>query len=889
MVYPVFDSASLPLVEELFEKFQADANSVGPEWKAYFSGFLAASSTGGSGNAKDIAVYKLVTAWRELGHRSAKLDPLGLEPVVALDALKPEFHGLGAADMSQPFATHGVLPEASAPLGKIVERLQQVYGTSTAVENAAVTCAERRNWVQHWWEQVSPTLALGDAVARRVYAALTQANMLEKFLHTKFVGAKRFSIEGNDGMLAMLRELVEMASADGVKHVVLGMAHRGRLNVLCNLMHKPLHELLAAFADKLELDGGPSSGDVKYHMGKVYNHHAENGADVELELMFNPSHLEAVNPMVMGAARAKGFAYGDKAAASVLPVIMHGDSAVSGQGVVAEMNNMSGVGAYDVGGIIHIVTNNQVGFTATPEEARGGVYCTDIFKSLGCPIVHVNADDAEACWKAVCFAWAYRKQFGGDVIIDQMGYRRWGHNEGDDPTFTQPVMYDRIKGHPVPAEVFKRAMVGRLAEDAVKAEDSAYTAELNEAFALATKGVKLKGAKAVNGPAPATACSKDELAKVAKAWAAVPQGFVPHPKVAKVIEERIEMLNGAKPLNWGAAETAAYGTLLQRGIGWRLTAQDARRGTFSHRHAVLVGSDDSVWSPLKALAADGAVCEVENSVLSENAVMAYEYGYAHADRKSLVMWEGQFGDFANGAQVVADQFLSAAEAKWGQMNGLVLLLPHGYEGQGPEHSSARLERYLQLCAEDNMRVAMPSTPAQIFHLLRRQALWGVKRPLIVMTPKSLLRNPRAVSEVNDLVKGKFMPVIADGEVGKKVKRIALCSGKVYYDLLARKEETGRDDVAIVRVEELYPWPAAELAEAIKPLKCKDVYWVQEEPRNMGSWTFVRENWVNDWGYLHYAGRVASASTAVGTTARHLVEQKAIVDAVFGDIADDVAA
>ncbi|RYG57643.1 MAG: hypothetical protein EON60_14330, partial [Alphaproteobacteria bacterium] len=554
--------------------------------------------------------------------------------------------------------------------------------------------------------------------------------------------------------------------------------------------------------------------------------------------------------------------------------------------------------AFHAGGVIHFVLNNQVGFTADPVDAFAGAYCTDIFKQLGVPIVHVNADEIEACWTATRFAWAYRKQFGKDVVIDLLGYRRWGHNEGDDPTFTQPKLYEKVRPHAVPADVYaeKLKAAGVTAAE-LEAIEKAYADELAEAFEIAQKGIttKAKGEKATASKTE-TMAEAGMVKKVVSAWSDQPKDFVINEKVGKVVDERIAMLSGEKPLNWGAAETAAYGCLLQEGISVRMTGQDVQRGTFSHRHAVLVSAaDGSKWNVLNSLGAKGATASFYNSALSENAVMGFEYGYAHARSKdalyaharskdALVVWEGQFGDFANGAQVVIDQFLSSAETKWGQTNHLTLLLPHGYEGQGPEHSSARLERFLQLCAEDNMRVVYASSPAQIFHLLRRQAKSSVKKPLVVMTPKSLLRNPAAVSPVSELLNGSFMPVIADSVDARNVKRVVLCSGKVYYDLLARREADKRSDVALVRVEELYPWPAAELTKVLGGYKSKDVYWVQEEPRNMGAWSHVREYWNEEWGYLHYIGRPASASPAVGTTVRHNAEQKALVDEVFGDSA-----
>ena len=859
----VFDSASLPLVEEMYAKFLADPASVDAEWKAYFLGWQAGGSVAGegAGEGKDLARFKYAEAWRTRGHLAAWLNPLNDKAPEVPAELKAETYGLSEGEAGD-FA--------------------KVYGGKVGVECGVMRVPAERAWVQDWWEGAAAKQKPARDVQMALYEGLVKANGLEKYLHTKFVGAKRFSVEGNDGVIPLLGQMAEWAAASGAKHMVMGMAHRGRLNVLCNLLHKSVSELFAAFGDKLTAEGGPSSGDVKYHLGKIYEAHTAAG-NIELQLLFNPSHLEAVNPSVLGVARAKAEA--GAGVASVVPVLIHGDSAVAGQGIVAEVNNFLGLPAYHVGGTIHLVLNNQVGFTADPTDAWAGAYCTDIFKHMSVPIIHVNADDIEACWSAVRFAWDYRTQFGKDVVVDLIGYRRWGHNEGDDPTFTQPKLYEKIRPHAVPAEIYAEQLKAAGVDAAVLEKvEKAYTDELAAAYAEAQKGIttKAKTEKLDNGKVE-TMAEAGLVKKVADVWGKAPAGFEFNDKVARVIDERVAMMNGEKPLNWGAAETAAYGTLLQEGISVRMSGQDVQRGTFSHRHAVLVsGKDGSKWNVLNALGVKGATANFYNSALSENAVMGFEYGYALARPKdSLVIWEGQFGDFANGAQVVIDQFISAAEGKWGQMNHLTLLLPHGYEGQGPEHSSARLERFLQLCAEDNMRVAYPTTPAQIFHLLRRQAKHPVKRPLIVMTPKSLLRNPAAVSPLSDLLNGTFQPVIGDTVDAKGVKRVVVCSGKIYYDLVARREADKRNDVAIVRMEEFYPWPAAELAKVLGAYKSKDVYWVQEEPRNMGAWSHVREYWNEELGYLHYIGRKASASPAVGTTVRHAAEQKAIVDEVFG--------
>lgn len=900
-----FNPSSTAYVEELLAQYQANPASVSPEWQAYFLGIEANTITPSAGTgssvssaaaAKQVGVHRLIRAWRMRGHLAAHLNPLSPTPPETLAELTLNFYGLSEADLDSEFMTEGVVGQPTGKLRGILTALQRAYGGTIGVETANVQDNDSRKWVRAWWENPANHAAPTKDVKKKLYQGLCMANNFEKMLHTKFVGVKRFSLEGNDGVIPIIHRLVETAAADGAKHVVMGMAHRGRLNVLCNVMHKPVADMVAGFADKYTDEGGPTAGDVKYHAGKVYNHHAENGAGIELELMFNPSHLEAVNPVVLGAARAKASQYWEKAGqgdfGTVLSILMHGDAAVAGLGIVSECNNMSMLEYNTVGGTLHIVINNQVGFTAGNEESVGGDYCTDIFKSIGCPIIHANADDIEACWRATRFAWEYRQKFGMDVVLDFVGYRRWGHNEGDDPTFTQPQMYELIRSHPVPSDVYKAKLVEENVFSAAELEtlDKAIWDDMLASHAEGMKGVvhKAKHKRVTDTPSPKTAIGKDTVAAIAKAWEDLPKGFVPNAKIANVVKERIDMLNGAKPLNWGAAETAAYGSLLAEGVSVRLTGEDSQRGTFSHRHAVLVGVDGSKWAPMAAMATKKARHAIYNSALNENATMGFEYGYAHATTNTLTLWEGQFGDFSNGGQVIIDQFIASAEAKWGQMNALGLLLPHGYEGQGPEHSSARVERYLQLCAEDNMRVCMPSTPGQMFHLLRRQALWSVKRPLIAFTPKSLLRNPSAVSPVEELTKGGWQDVIEDTAKLGKVKRVVLCSGKVYYDLAARRAEMGDDSIALVRVEQLYPFPVEQIGKILAAYKCKDVWWVQEEPRNMGAWWFVQENWNKDWGFLHYAGRPTNASPAVGTTSRHNKEQSAVVDAVFGELKKKVA-
>ena len=858
---PMPDATSLPDIEHIYQSYKANNASVSAAWQAYFQGWEAGASQSGTAEGVGSGVAALAEAWRTRGHEVAHLNPLAPQSSSIPAHVQAETYGLAAAE------THA---------------WAKIYGGSVGLELAAIRAPAERAWAQSWWEGGAPQPTA--AQKKALYQGLVQANGFEQFLHKKFVGMKRFSVEGSDGIIPLLHALTEThaeAHAGKQPHIVLGMAHRGRLNVLCNVLHKPLAEMMAAFADKLTVTGGPSSGDVKYHLGKTYRHTAANGTPVVLDLLYNPSHLEAVNPLVLGKARALNEQFGGPEA--VLPVLIHGDSAVAGQGVVAECNNLMNLPAYTVGGTLHIVLNNQVGFTADPADALGGTYATDIFRSLGTPIVHVNADDIEACWQALMFAYAYRTQWGKDVALDLIGYRRWGHNEGDDPTFTQPMLYEKIRAHPTPAEVYKPTLLAAgVAPAELEAIEAAYQAELNEAFATAQKGVA-STAKSAPAKAAEAATEADEghIKTLATIWGQPPQGFVYNEKVKKVIDERVAMLRGEKPLNWGAAEVAAYATVLQEGQSVRMTGQDVQRGTFSHRQSVLTcNATNSKWNVLQGLAAKGATFTLTNSALSENAVMGFEYGYSLGQPATLTLWEAQFGDFANGAQVVIDQFMASAEAKWGQHNGLTLLLPHGYEGQGPEHSSARIERFLQLCAEENMRVAYPSTPAQIFHLLRHQAKAGAGKPLVVFTPKSMLRNPAATSPLSHLLHGSWQPLLADTAAPAAVKKVVLCTGKLYYDLAQKREETQRTDVALVRLEQLYPLPAPEIEKTLKTYGVRDVVWAQEEPRNMGAWAHVREYWNEAWGYLHYVGRPASASPAAGTTVMHAAQHAEILAAIF---------
>ncbi|MFZ2619796.1 MAG: 2-oxoglutarate dehydrogenase E1 component [Alphaproteobacteria bacterium] len=919
---------NLPYTEALYRQFQHNPESVDAQWRGYFTAvdelglaptmqvdgtrvqvtgqpqldlplFEGATETVAEAATAQAAVARLVQMYRYFGHRAAKVNPLASDTTV-LPELKLSSHGLTETQWNDIFATSEVLPQSHAKLSEIVEALAKTYTQSLTVQLGDIPNAAERTWLRKKLEatQSQPNFSTAERVA--IYDDVYRADAFEKYLHHKFVGMKRFSLEGGDALIPMLHNLANRAAEAGAEHMVFGMAHRGRLNVLTNILGKPLEEMFAGFADKLQYETDEnhagSMGDVKYHFGKSKDLKSPSGNTIHLSLLNNPSHLEAVNPVVMGSARAKQERYGAGKAgwAKVVPLLIHGDAAFAGQGVVAESLAMSYLEGFHVGGTLHIVINNQVAFTANPFETFSGDYCTDMARLLQCPIFHVNGDDVEACVYAMQLALDFRNLFHKDVMIDLVCYRRWGHNEGDDPTFTQPVMYEKIKTHPVPASLYRKQLVaaGVKEKDLQKAEDD-FQKKMNAAFEKSAQGAvahidmfgdKWKGFSRTVEKEPVTTVSAQRLTQMASTITTYPKGFTPNVKVAKIIEQRAGMLQGKEPLNWGAAEAAAYGALLAEGTPIRLVGQDVLRGTFSHRHIGLVDSvNGNRHYAISAMAKEGASLQVVNSLLSEEAVVGYEYGYSLAAPQTLTVWEAQFGDFANGAQIAIDQFIASAEIKWQRLSGLVLQLPHGFEGQGPEHSSARLERFLQLSADNNWSVVTPTTPAQMFHLLRRQMLRKTRKPLVVMTPKSLLRHPQAISSLADLTEGAYQPVIGDSHVkAKDVTRVILCGGKVYYDLLAHREALNRADIAIVRIEELYPLPVEALDALLQTYKTQDIIWVQEEPRNQGAWTYLLDNAWPRLGLsnVRYVGRASSASPAVGSPKRHAEEQRAILTEAF---------
>ena len=912
--------ANQSYIEQLYEDFLTDPGSVEDSWRSIFQQLptagvkpdqlhsqtrdyfrrLAKDSArynttinDPDTDAKQVKVLQLINAFRFRGHQHANLDPLGLWQREQVPDLEPGYHNLTEADFQETFNVGSfAIGKETMKLGDLYAALKQTYCGSIGAEYMHITNTEEKRWIQQRIESVVGHASFTNDEKRRFLNELTAAEGLERYLGAKFPGAKRFSLEGGDALVPMLKEMVRHAGKNGTREVVLGMAHRGRLNVLINVLGKKPADLFDEFAGKHKEHLG--TGDVKYHQGFSSDVETEGGM-VHLALAFNPSHLEIVSPVVMGSVRARRDRLDEARSNMVLPITIHGDAAITGQGVVQETLNMSQARGYEVGGTVRIVINNQVGFTTSnPLDARSTEYCTDIAKMVQAPIFHVNADDPEAVAFVTRLALDFRNTFKRDVMIDLVCYRRHGHNEADEPSATQPVMYQKIKKHPTPrklyADVLTEQKVATL-EDATEMVNL-YRDALDRGDCVVEEWRPMNlhsftWSPYLNHEWDEEYPSKVEmkrLQELARRISTAPEAIEMQSRVAKIYGDRAEMAAGSKAFDWGAAETLAYATLVDEGIPIRLSGEDAGRGTFFHRHAVVHNQKNgSVYVPLANVHSGQGEFKVWDSVLSEEAVLAFEYGYATAEPRTLTIWEAQFGDFANGAQVVIDQFISSGEQKWGRMCGLVMLLPHGYEGQGPEHSSARLERYLQLCAEQNMQVCIPSTPAQVYHMLRRQALRGMRRPLVVMSPKSLLRHPLAVSSLDELANGTFLPAI--GEVDdldpKAVKRVVLCSGKVYYDLLEQRRKNDQKDVAIVRVEQLYPFPHQAVQEALKPYAhVHEFVWCQEEPLNQGAWYCSQHHFreVIPFGAsLRYAGRPASASPAVGYMSVHQKQQQDLVN------------
>lgn len=909
-------------IEDLYEQYLVAPDSVGSGWKAYFDGLkgrevgdiphsavieqiseaareaargVVVASSGGS-DERERHVGRLITAYRSRGHLGAKLDPLGMTPPLNPPDLDLAFHQLSDRDLDSEFSTGGVGGQSRMKLRDLYARLRATYAGSIGAEFMHITDSEQRRWLYDRLEAAAGNYGRSADDKRRILERLTAAEGLERYLHTKYVGQKRFSLEGGDSLIPLLDVTIRRAGEAGVKDVVLGMAHRGRLNVLVNTLGKPPRKLFDEFEGKFDQprDGDHAhTGDVKYHMGFSADV-ATPGGPVHLALAFNPSHLEIVNPVVAGSVRSRQHRRGDSQRNQVLPILIHGDAAFAGQGVGMELLQMSQARGFRVGGSVHVVVNNQVGFTTSAaEDARSTFYCTDVAKMVGAPVLHVNGDDPEAVAFVAELAFDFRQTFGIDVVIDLVCYRRHGHNEADEPAATQPLMYQTIRAMKTTRELYadKLAADGSVAAVDAQALVDGYRNKL-DAGDVTTEVVQVQpDTLAVDwspyltgklSDAVDTRVPRKALDMLASKINAIPDTVKLHPRVAKIYDDRRRMATGEQAGDWGFAENLAYATLLAEGYRLRLVGQDCGRGTFFHRHAILHDQNtDHYYLPLRELVSNKEDVTIIDSLLSEEAVMAFEYGYATADPMTLDIWEGQFGDFANGAQVVIDQFVAAGEAKWDRLCGLALYLPHGYEGQGPEHSSARLERFLQLCALDNMVVCAPTTPAQDFHMIRRQMRQATRKPLVVMTPKSLLRHKLAVSTLEELADGSFQRLIPDSTAtARKVRRVVVCAGKVYYDLLEAAQAQGIQDVALVRVEQLYPFPRPELAAELKRFAtATEVIWCQEEPLNQGAWYQIQHHLracLQPKQVLDYAGRPRSPSPAAGHMAEHVAELKQLL-------------
>ncbi len=920
-------------VEALYEEYLVTPQSVPEEWRSYFEKLprvngisqdtphqgvreqflllgrnssrarpMEVSRVSTDHERKQVGVLQLIAGYRNRGHQCAQLDPLGLMPRQRVSDLDLATHGLSLADLDTVFHTGNLaIGKEECTLREMVDAMEAIYCRSIGIEYMHIVDTAQKRWIQQRLEGMRGNPAYAPETRKTLLAELTAAEGLEKYLGTKYAGAKRFGLEGGESLIPMLSEMIQRAGSYGTKEVVIGMAHRGRLNTLVNILGKNPADLFEEFEGKSLTTKG--SGDVKYHQG--YSSNIETpGGEVHLAMAFNPSHLEIVSPVVEGSVRARQDRRGDTTGQLVLPISIHGDAAFAGQGVVMETFQMSQTRGYRTGGTVHIVINNQVGFTTSRiDDARSTEYCTSVAKMVQPPIFHVNGDDPEAVLFVTQMALDYRMEFKRDVVIDMYCYRRRGHNEADEPSSTQPLMYQVINKLPTTRALYAEHLLKAGVIQAGEADTlvDAYRQALESGEHVVKKLVRQPNKSLfvdwtpyLNHPVVDewdTGVPIAVINELGKRLGVIPEGFVVQRQVQKVLEDRQRMWSGNLELNWGAAEVMAYATLLKDDTLVRITGQDVGRGTFSHRHAIMYNQkDNSPFCPLQQIAPSPRRFEIYDSLLSEEAVLAFEYGYATTTPGALIIWEAQFGDFANGAQVVIDQFISSGETKWERLCGLTMLLPHGFEGQGPEHSSARLERFLQLCAEHNIQVCTPSTPSQIFHLLRRQSVRPLRKPLIIMSPKSLLRHKLAVSPVEELVSGQFRTVIPEIDAldPAEVRRVIICGGKVYYDLLEKRRELGMTDTAIIRVEQLYPFPDRKLLEALAPYaKAGEVFWCQEEPMNQGAWYNTRHNLervMRQWKpalTIQYAGRPSSAAPACGSVYLHAKEQAALVAYALG--------
>lgn len=932
---PLFGS-NAAYVEELYESYLADASSVSDTWQQFFStvgtdsrpdviaearshrsiredlterraagmpaGKMAAGTVATAASEKQASVSRLIQIYGLRGHQIADLDPLKLSERRMPAVFNLDYLGLSEADMDTEFYTGGLAGSGHGKmrLRDILDVLRRVYCGRVGADFAHVSRGRERLWIRERLERGMLKNPLSGEERKTILGHLTAAEGIERYLHTKYVGQKRFSLEGGDSLIPMLDDLIQAGGVAGLQEIVIGMAHRGRINVLVNVLGKSPTELFSEFEGHYDPDELTGSGDVKYHMGFSSDIRTPGG-QVHVTLAFNPSHLEIVNPVVEGSVRARQERRADDAGEEILPVLIHGDAAFAGQGVVPETFQMSQARSFSTGGTVHIIINNQIGFTTSnPADARSTPYCSDVAKMIEAPVFHVNGDDAEAAVFVTRMALDYRQTFHKDVVIDLVCYRRHGHNEADEPSTTQPRMYRTIKKHPTARQLYSNTLVESGVIDATEPEQlmDDYRTRVDEGQPVRqvvagmvgneftvdwTKYLDADWTKTVD-----TSITRAEFDELGAAITRVPHGFTLHPRVARILTDREKMTAGEALIDWGFAELLAYGSLLKSGFKVRLTGQDSRRGTFFHRHAAIYDQNSGrSHISLEDIDSRRGALTVTDSLLSEEAVLGFEYGYSTTDPECLVIWEGQFGDFCNGAQVVIDQFISSGESKWGRLSGIVMYLPHGYEGQGPEHSSARLERFLQLCAELNMQVCVPTTAAQMFHMVRRQMLRSMRKPLIVMTPKSLLRHRLASSPLDEICNGRFQLIIPEGDDIDlaSVRRVVLCSGKIFYDLLEARRAHGLEDVSIVRVEQLYPFPIPEYAELLRQYPAAtEIVWCQEEPQNQGAWYQIRHRLhepLGDEHKLFYAGRPGAAAPASGIFQLHVQQQQALVESALG--------
>ena len=924
--YSFLNTVHTSFFAELYDKYLTNPDSVEPSWRAFFQGFdfgvessldeldlssqeglnIAGLSEGGEMPEKiqkEFQVIRLINSYRSRGHLFTKTNPVRArrryEPTLDI-----ENFGLNSGDLDAIFTAGEIIGLGPKTLRGIIEHLQRIYCDAIGVEYMYIRKPELVNWIQDWVNVNDNHPNFDNERKKYILRKLNQAVAFESFLHTKYVGQKRFSLEGNESLIPALDAIVERATELGVEQFVMGMAHRGRLNVLTNIFGKSAKDIFSEFDGK-DYEQEIFDGDVKYHLGWTSDRKSDNGNKIKMNIAPNPSHLETVGAVVEGITRAKQDAHFPDDFSKVLPIVVHGDAAIAGQGIAYELVQMATLDGYKTNGTIHIVVNNQIGFTTNYLDARSSTYCTDVGKVTLSPVLHVNADDPEAVCHAALFALEYRMRFKTDVFIDLLGYRKYGHNEGDEPRFTQPKLYKAIAKHKNPRDIYAEKLIaeGVIEEGFVKQLEAEYKATLEEELEDSRKEDKTivtpfmadewRGFKPVREwemmDAVDTSYDKNKLTQIAKVITELPENKKFLRKVVKLVKDRNKMFFETNKLDWAMGELLAYGTLLEEGFGVRMSGQDVERGTFSHRHAVMkVEESEEEIMLLNHISGKQGKFQIYNSLLSEYAVVGFDYGYAMASPNTLTIWEAQFGDFSNGAQIMIDQYISAAEDKWKLQNGLVMFLPHGYEGQGAEHSSARMERYLQLCARDNMFIADVTTPAQMFHILRRQMKVNFRKPLIVFTPKSLLRHPKAVSSVDEFASGKFQEVIDDASAdSNKVRTLVFCTGKFYYDLLNEKETKGRDDIALVRIEQLFPLPAKQMNAILeKYRKADDLVWAQEEPRNMGAWSHMMMHY-SEAKRFRVASRRYYASPAAGSAVRSKNRHQQVIDYVFDKNKDNM--